>query len=157
ATGTLTFTSAFDTTTPLSFTLPTVLDNLVEGSENYTVALSTPATSAPGASVALGAASVTTTIIDSGTQTISLTEASQTVTEGSADSYAAPLSEPRNPSPRAAPTATPSPSPARSVPASPSASTSPSTCRVRPVAPMRRTSPMLSWLMSRRQSDCGPA
>jgi hypothetical protein len=64
ATGTLTFTSAFDTTTPLSFTLPTANDTLLEANENYTVALSTPATSAPGASVALGAASVTTTIID---------------------------------------------------------------------------------------------
>ena len=53
ATGTLTFTSAFDTTTPLSFTLPTVNDTLVEGNETYSVALSTPTTNATGASVAI--------------------------------------------------------------------------------------------------------
>ena len=53
------------------------------------MALSAPATNATGAAVALApaATSVTTTIIDNDTQTFSLTQASTTVNEGSADSY----------------------------------------------------------------------
>ena len=61
------------------------------------MALSAPTTNATGATVALGAASVTTTIIDNDTQTFSLTEGSTTVTEGSADSYTVHLSNPIDP------------------------------------------------------------
>src|SRR5262249_43918199 len=98
-TGTLTFTSAFDTNTPLSFTLPTLDDNLVEGSESYSVALSTPTTNATAGAVAIDSAatSVTTTILDNDTQTFSLTETSTSVTEGSADTYAVHLSNPIDP------------------------------------------------------------
>src|SRR5262249_1327078 len=98
-TGTLTFTSAFDTNTPLSFTLPTLDDNLVEGSESYSVALSTPTTNATSGAVAIDSAatSVTTTILDNDTQTFSLTETSTSVTEGSADTYAVHLSNPIDP------------------------------------------------------------
>ena len=73
-----------------------------------------------------GTASVTTTIIDNGTQAFSLTQNSATVNEGSADSYTVHL-------------------PTRSIPASPSASTSPSPCRAGSAAPRRRISPTPSW------------
>ena len=92
---TLTFDSTF-TGNNFSFSLPTALSNNVEGSENYTVALSAPTTSATGAAVALDPAqtSVTTTILDPNTQTFSLTQASPTVTAGAADTYTVHLSNP---------------------------------------------------------------
>ena len=94
---TLTFDSTFNTAAGFSFTLPTVNDTLVEGNESYSVALSAPATNTAGANVALGTASVTTTIIDNDTQTFSLTEGNPTVSEGSADSYTVHLSNPIDP------------------------------------------------------------
>ena len=94
---TLTFDSTFNTSAGFSFTLPTVNDTLVEGNESYSVALSAPATNAAGANVALGTASVTTTIIDNDTQTFSLTEGNPTVSEGSADSYTVHLTNPIDP------------------------------------------------------------
>src|SRR5262249_41543411 len=88
ATGTLTFTSAFDTSTPLSFTLPTFNDTLVEGNESYSVALSAASqpTNATGASVVIdpNATSVTTTITDNDTLALTLTGDS-TVGEGAAN------------------------------------------------------------------------
>ena len=96
---TLTFNSSFDTSAGFSFTLPTLNDTQVEGNESYSVALSAPATNATGAAVVIApaATSVTTTIIDSDTQTFSLTQASTTVTEGSADIYTVHLSNPIDP------------------------------------------------------------
>ena len=96
---TLTFDSTFDTSAGFSFTLPTLNDTLVEGSESYSVALSAPATNATGAAVAIAptATSVTTTIIDNDTQTFSLTQAGTTVNEGSADTYTVHLSNPIDP------------------------------------------------------------
>ena len=52
--------------------LTAVNDTLVEGYETYTVALATP-TSTTGSAIALGANSVTTTIIDNDTATWSIT------------------------------------------------------------------------------------
>src|SRR5262249_12457194 len=79
-----------------SFTLPTFNDTLVEGNETYSLALSAP-TSNAGAAVALGPSSVTTTILDNNTQTFSLTQASTSINEGSADSYTIHLSNPIDP------------------------------------------------------------
>ena len=61
------------------------------------MALSAPATNAAGANVALGTASVTTTIIDNDTQTFSLAEGDPTVSEGGADSYTVHLADPIDP------------------------------------------------------------
>ena len=95
---TLTFDSTFNTSAGFSFTLPTLNDTLVEGNETYSLALSAPTTNATGAAVALApAASVTTTILDNDTQTFSLTQASTTVPEGSADIYTVHLSNPIDP------------------------------------------------------------
>ena len=96
---TLTFNSSFDTSAGFSFTLPTLDDTKVEGDESYSVALSAPTTNASGASVVIAptATSVTTTILDNDTQTFSLTQASTTVNEGSADSYTVHLSNPIDP------------------------------------------------------------
>ena len=86
---TLTFDSTFNTSAGFSFTLPTLNDTQVEGNESYSVALSAPTTTATGAAVVIApaATSVTATILDNDTATWSITQASSTVTEGSADSY----------------------------------------------------------------------
>src|SRR5262249_10808176 len=89
---TLIFNSSFNTTAGFTFTLPTANDTLVEGSESYSLALTAPTTNATGPAVALGASSVSTTILDNDTQTFSLTQASTTVTESSADPYTTHLS-----------------------------------------------------------------
>src|SRR5262249_40332471 len=85
---TLIFDSSFNTTAGFTFSVPTVDDSLIEGNETYTVTLATPTTNATGTGlVALGTASVTTTIVHNDTATASLPQPSTSVTEGSAATY----------------------------------------------------------------------
>ena len=104
------------------------------------MALSAPATNASGATVVIAptATSVTTTILDNDTQTFSLTQASTTVNEGSADSYTVHLSNPIDPG------VTVSATIAITLPAG-------------SAAPRRRISPMPSWptLIARSQRPPG--
>ena len=131
---TLTFDSTFNAAAGFSFTLPTVNDTLVEGNESYSVALSAPTSNTATASVA-----------SAPVLAASPPPSSTTTRRPSRSPKAA------RPSARAAPTATPSISPTRSIPASPSASTSPSPCRADSAALRRRISPMPSWPTFRRR------
>ena len=82
----LTLASTFDGN--FTFTLPTLNDTLVEGSENFTVAASNAAASNGASATASG--SVLTTITDTGTLVLSLTSptgSTSTVAEGGAPSY----------------------------------------------------------------------
>ena len=94
---TLTFDSAFNG--DFNFSLPTFNDGLIEGDENFTVALtpSSATTTATNASVGIGAAnSVDTTITDNDTLTISLT-GSGTVPESTAAAYTGNFFNPIDP------------------------------------------------------------
>ena len=83
----LTLSSTFDKS--FTFTLPTLNDTLVEGSESFTVAASNAAASNGASATASG--SVITTITDNDTATWSLT-GSGSVTEGNTASYTVHLS-----------------------------------------------------------------
>src|SRR5262249_53274616 len=83
---------AFATTGTIS--IPVLNDTIVEGAEQFSVLLSSAQNVGGTGSLVITNTTGTATILDNDTETFSLTQASTSVTEGSADTYTIHLSNP---------------------------------------------------------------